>query len=68
MSPNAIKLETPALIILEEVALRNMTRFQRHCNDNGLRLRPHVKTHKCVHFARAQIAAGAAGITCQKIG
>lgn len=68
MFPNSIKIETPALIVREEVALRNMDRFQRHCDDNGLKLRPHVKTHKCVHFAAAQVAAGAVGITCQKIG
>ena len=68
MFPSLVKVETPALIIREEVALRNIDRFQKHCDDNGLKLRPHVKTHKCIHFARAQIAAGAAGITCQKIG
>ncbi|MDE0694706.1 MAG: alanine racemase [Boseongicola sp.] len=68
MFPRLVEVETPALIIREEVALRNIDRFQRHCDDNGLKLRPHVKTHKCVHFAKAQIAAGATGITCQKIG
>ena len=68
MFPSPIRIETPALVIREEVALRNIERFQWHCDDNGLKLRPHVKTHKCVHFARAQVAAGATGITCQKIG
>ena len=68
MFPSFVKVETPALIIREEVALRNIDRFQKHCDNNSLKLRPHVKTHKCVHFAAAQIAAGAVGITCQKIG
>ena len=68
MFPRLVEVETPALIVREEVALRNIDRFQGHCDDNGLKLRPHVKTHKCVHFARAQVAAGATGITCQKIG
>ena len=68
MFPSLVEVDTPALVIREEVALRNIDRFQRHCDDNGLKLRPHVKTHKCVHFAKAQIAAGATGITCQKIG
>ncbi|MCY3878394.1 MAG: alanine racemase [Rhodobacteraceae bacterium] len=68
MIPKPIEIETPALVIREEVVLKNIDRFQRHCDDNGLKLRPHVKTHKCVHFAKAQIAAGATGITCQKIG
>ena len=68
MFPRLVGVETPALIVREEVALRNIDRFQRHCDDNGLKLRPHVKTHKCIHFAKAQVAAGATGITCQKIG
>lgn len=60
--------DTPALVIDEAVALRNIKRFQMHCDRVGLEVRPHVKTHKSVHFAKAQIAAGAVGITCQKIG
>ncbi len=60
--------DTPALVIDEAVALRNVERFQVHCDRVGIRVRPHVKTHKSVHFAKAQIAAGAVGITCQKIG
>ncbi|SDU31742.1 alanine racemase [Stappia sp. ES.058] len=60
--------ETPALVIDERVATANIARFQAHCDAAGLALRPHIKTHKLPHFARAQIAAGACGITVQKIG
>ena len=60
--------DTPALVIDETVALQNIERFQIHCDRVGLKVRPHVKTHKSVHFAKAQIAAGAVGVTCQKIG
>ncbi len=31
-------------------------------------LRPHIKTHKLPYWAQMQVALGAVGITCQKIG
>ena len=68
MPPEYPGVDTPALVIEERVALRNIARFQDHCDLRGLKLRPHIKTHKSRHFAKAQIAAGATGITCQKIG
>lgn len=61
-------IETPAFVVSEAVALRNIQAFQRHCDKVGLALRPHIKTHKLIRFARAQVKAGARGITCQKIG
>ena len=60
--------ETPALVLDEAVALANIARFQAHCDRLGLKSRPHIKTHKLPRFAKAQIEAGARGITCQKIG
>ncbi|WP_029059205.1 alanine racemase [Stappia stellulata] len=60
--------ETPALVIDERVARANIARFQAHCEAAGLALRPHIKTHKLPLFARDQIAAGACGITVQKVG
>ena len=36
--------------------------------DAPVRLRPHFKSNKCVHIARLQLAAGAVGITCAKLG
>jgi D-serine deaminase-like pyridoxal phosphate-dependent protein len=35
---------------------------------HGLKLRPHAKTHKSVDIAKRQIAAGAIGLCCAKIG
>lgn len=61
-------VETPAVVIDERVALANIARLQAHCDARGVRLRSHIKTHKMPRFARAQVEAGAAGITCQKIG
>lgn len=68
MACEPVEYETPALVIDEAKALRNIARFQAHCDRNGLKLRPQVKTHKSVRFAKAQVTAGAVGITCQKIG
>jgi len=34
----------------------------------GLKLRPHAKTHKSVDIAQRQIAAGALGVCCAKLG
>lgn len=61
-------IETPAFVVTEPVALRNIRALQDHCDRVGLHLRPHIKTHKLIRFAKAQVAAGAKGITCQKIG
>lgn len=61
-------VETPAFVVDVSQVEKNIAAFQAHCNAKGLKLRPHIKTHKLVHFAKAQITAGAAGITCQKIG
>lgn len=68
MTINLANVETPSLVIEESVALSNIHKFQVHCNQVGLHFRPHIKTHKTIYFARAQIKAGAVGINCQKIG
>ena len=60
-------VETPAFVVNESRALKNIRKFQSHCAAQGLALRPHIKTHKTIHFAKAQVGAGAVGINCQKI-
>lgn len=62
------EIETPAFIVNEARTLDNIARFQAHCDARGLKLRPHIKTHKTIRFAKAQVEAGAVGINCQKIG
>ena len=59
--------ETPLVLIEEEIVLRNIRRYQEYCDRHGLKLRPHIKTHKLHRFALEQIRQGATGITCQKI-
>ncbi|WP_137927124.1 DSD1 family PLP-dependent enzyme [Cupriavidus sp. 2SB] len=57
------QLETPAAIIDTPRMLRNIRHMQARMDALGVRFRPHVKTSKCSPVVRAQIAAGATGIT-----
>ncbi|MET0967939.1 MAG: alanine racemase, partial [Tardiphaga sp.] len=59
---------TPALVIDMDRVERNIARIQKVCDDAGVANRPHIKTHKSPVIAKMQIAAGAKGITCQKLG
>ncbi len=68
MQTDLEQIETPAFLVDEALALRNIAAFQARCDAVGLKARPHIKTHKLVRFAKAQLDAGAIGITCQKIG
>lgn len=46
----------------------NIRSLQAACDAHGIELRPHIKTHKMVAVARRQLAAGARGLTCAKLG
>lgn len=61
-------LDTPVPVVDLDVVERNIARWQAHCDKLGVANRPHIKTHKLVPLAKAQIAAGAKGITVQKLG
>lgn len=61
-------LDTPAVLIDLDRVESNLQRAQSYATAHGLRLRPHIKTHKIPAFARRQVALGAVGITCQKLG
>ncbi len=61
-------LDTPALVIDLDRVERNLRRCQDYADAHGLALRPHIKTHKIPEFAHRQVALGARGITCQKLG
>src|SRR5689334_4489404 len=61
-------LDTPAILIDAARAEANIKKAQAHADAHGLKLRPHIKTHKLPYWAKKQVAAGAVGITCQKIG
>ncbi|NDJ59848.1 MAG: D-TA family PLP-dependent enzyme [Chloroflexi bacterium] len=60
-------LETPSVLIDLDRLENNITRMQAHCDSLGIKLRPHIKTHKIPAIAQMQIDAGAVGIACQKL-
>jgi D-serine deaminase-like pyridoxal phosphate-dependent protein len=61
-------LDTPAVTVHLDIMERNIARVQDHLARHGLANRPHIKTHKIPALGKLQMAAGAVGITCQKIG
>ena len=62
------ELRTPCVLVDRNRVERNLDGIQAAATARGLRLRPHAKTHKSVDLARRQIAGGAVGICCAKLG
>lgn len=62
------ELDTPTLTIDLDALAENLERYQRYYTEHGIGLRPHIKTHKTLAIASMQMAKGAIGLTCQKIG
>jgi D-serine deaminase-like pyridoxal phosphate-dependent protein len=60
--------DTPVVTVDLDTVERNIARLQSYCDEHGFVCRPHVKTHKIPEIAAMQVAAGAVGITCQKLG
>src|SRR3712207_3686084 len=60
-------VETPHVSIDGAGVERNIEKMAAIAGRNGVALRPHVKTHKIPAMARAQVEAGAAGITVAKV-
>jgi D-serine deaminase-like pyridoxal phosphate-dependent protein len=61
-------LDTPALLVDLDVMEANMARIVDVCRAHGVGWRPHSKAHKTPEIAKMQIAAGAIGVTCAKLG
>ena len=61
-------LPTPSVLVDLDRVDRNIDRMQAAATARRLRLRPHAKTHKSIALARQQIARGAVGICCAKLG
>ncbi len=61
-------LDTPSAVVDLDVMENNLRRCQTYLDRHGLRLRPHIKTHKIPEFAHRQLQLGAKGINCQKLG
>ncbi len=61
-------LDTPVVLIDLDRLEANIARFQAYLDQHGIANRPHIKTHKIPQIAQMQMAAGAVGVTCQKLG
>ncbi|MBX7224009.1 MAG: alanine racemase [Blastocatellia bacterium] len=56
-------LQTPSLILEKARVQQNADLMHQRAQTLGVRLRPHIKTHKCVEIARLQTAGQFGGIT-----
>jgi D-serine deaminase-like pyridoxal phosphate-dependent protein len=61
-------IDTPALLLDLDLMERNIARMAETFRGLPAKLRPHAKTHKTPIIGQKQIAAGAIGITCAKLG
>src|SRR3569623_1503148 len=62
------QLNTPALIVDLEALDANIAAMAAWAREAGVALRPHAKTHKSAEIGKRQIAAGAVGLCCAKLG
>lgn len=58
------QLETPVPVVDLNRLAHNLDRMAAYATLHGLRLRPHVKTHKSPRIAAEQLRLGAVGLTC----
>ena len=61
-------LDTPALIVDIDILRFNIDDMAAFAAANGIRLRPHAKTHKMPQIGKMQLEAGAIGLTVAKLG
>ena len=59
---------TPVLVIDLDMLERNIAAMATFAKERGIALRPHAKTHKSADIAQKQVAAGAVGGCCAKLG
>ena len=62
------ELDTPAVVCDLDVLEHNIRDMAKRCRDLEIPLRCHIKSHKLPDIAHMQLAAGAAGVCCQKLG
>jgi D-serine deaminase-like pyridoxal phosphate-dependent protein len=62
------ELDTPALCLDLDALESNIARMAAHTRAHKVAWRPHAKAHKCPQIALLELAAGAIGITCAKLG
>src|SRR5690606_10947179 len=57
------ELETPTAVVDVDTMAANLARMADYARSHGLRLRPHIKTHKTPELAAEQLRHGADGVT-----
>jgi D-serine deaminase-like pyridoxal phosphate-dependent protein len=57
------QIKTPSLLLDTERVKQNAATMSDIAKRNGVKLRPHVKTHKCIEVARIQTAGHDSGVT-----
>jgi D-serine deaminase-like pyridoxal phosphate-dependent protein len=62
------ELETPIVLIDLNRLESNLKRQADLCIKYGIKLRPHIKTHKSIWIMQRQLELGACGITTAKLG
>src|ERR1700733_10125729 len=62
------ELDTPALLVDLDQMEANIARIAQTCRSHGVAWRPHAKANKTVEIVHMELAAGAIGITCAKLG
>jgi D-serine deaminase-like pyridoxal phosphate-dependent protein len=62
------QIDTPSLLLDFDALQANIHKLATYFQGKHCRLRPHFKSHKCTRIAQSQMAAGAVGITCAKLG
>ncbi|HVX15570.1 MAG TPA: DSD1 family PLP-dependent enzyme [Pirellulales bacterium] len=60
-------LDTPALCLDLDIMEENIRAMAETCARHGVGWRPHAKGHKVAAIAKAEIDAGAIGVTCAKL-
>jgi len=62
------QLDTPVAVVDLDRLEANIAALQAYLDEHSIANRPHIKTHKIPEIAHMQLAAGAVGIACQKLG
>ncbi len=61
-------IETPAILLDRKIMEENSRKMEEIIRGTSMVLYPHYKSHKCLPIAQWQMAHGAGGITCAKLG
>jgi D-serine deaminase-like pyridoxal phosphate-dependent protein len=61
-------IATPALLLDVAMLESNIERMAEEGRASGVAIRPHLKSHKSSYILDRQLAAGACGVACAKLG